>query len=365
MIMKISDRIKHYRKKAVLTQPELAMKLGVSQSTLNRWENDAREPSFKTIELLASILSVPASTLAFGSDCNTQSTMPRDVSLPKVPSLDGQLNNIIAFQGELGAYSHLATIALYPDCEVMPCHSFADAFRAVERGEATYAVIPIENCLGGRVADIHHLLPESNLYIVGEHFQTIEHCLLGIKGSKITDIKKVYSHEQALSQCRHRLHDMNVLPVKFSDTAGASRFVSQDKDMHKASIGSKLSSEIYDLAILQENMEDKEGNVTRFVVMSREPYKPNPQAGKIITSCIFFTRDIPASLYKALGGFATNDVNILKLESYVPMLKKSGNAHFYVDFAGSADDHNVALALDELQFYTTHIRTLGTYTENR
>ncbi len=358
-----ANRIRTYRKKAGLTQPILAQKVGVSQSTLARWESGAREPSLKILKKISDLLGIPLDILAFGAMQYDMPNRLKDIDLPKVPLL--AKDSVVAFQGELGAYSNLAIKALYPHVEVLPCASFADAFQAVENGTATVAVIPIENSLGGRVADIHHLLPESNLHIVGEHFQPVEHCLLGVKGARLEDIKSVYSHEQALSQCRHRLRDMDIEPRKHTDTAGAAHFVSCDKDMKKGALASKLAAQIYGLTILQENMEDTSGNTTRFIVLSRDSIRPNSQAGQIITSCIFFTRDIPASLYKALGGFATNGVNIRKLESYVPMLEKSGDAHFYVEFMGATNEHSVALALEELKFFTTHIRILGSYTENK
>ncbi len=287
-----------------------------------------------------------------------------EINEMKYPPLSSS-SSVIAFQGIEGAFSHLALTNIYPDANILPCETFIQAFEKVQSGVANLAILPIENSLGGRVADIHHLLPRSDLYIVGEYFHQIEHCLLAIKGSKLSHIKNVFSHEQALSQCRVNLHNMKLNPIKHTDTAAAARFVASDKNMHSAAIGSRLASKIYNLDILKENIEDKPNNITRFIILSKDAFTPPNSNSDVITSCLFYTNNIPSSLYKALGGFATNHINILKLESYVPMLTDSKNAYFYIEFLGALENQNTILALDELKFYTSNIKILGTYIKNR
>jgi prephenate dehydratase len=266
----------------------------------------------------------------------------------------------IAFQGELGAYSHLACTNARPQLEPYPCASFDDAFAAVKNGDAALGMIPIENTLGGRVADIHHLLPESDLHIVDEYYQAVQHCLLGVPGATFKDLVRVESHEQALAQCRHYLRRHQLRPIASADTAGAAREVAERGDRQVAGLASRLAGEIYGLEVLEENVEDREGNTTRFVVMSRSASVPDVASGPCMTSIVFQLRSVPAALYKALGGFATNGVNITKLESYI-MDSSFTSAQFYVEFEGHPETASVANALAELDFFTDWRRVLGTF----
>jgi prephenate dehydratase len=266
----------------------------------------------------------------------------------------------IAFQGLPGAYSDLACRAAFPAMTTMPCASFEDAFAAVRGGTARLAMIPIENSLAGRVADIHHLLPESGLHIVGEHFQRVNHQLLAPKGATLAGLKTVASHVQALSQCRNVIRDLGLTPIVSADTAGAAVEVAQGGDLTAAAIASSLAAEIHGLEILKADIEDATHNTTRMVVLSREPIDPDPSQGMVITSFVFRVRSVPAALYKALGGFATNGVNITKLESYM----LDGNftvAQFYADVIGHPDQRPVRLALEELSFFSREVRILGVY----
>ncbi|WP_374652374.1 prephenate dehydratase [Dongia sp.] len=269
-------------------------------------------------------------------------------------------NNTIAFQGLPGAYSNLACRAAFPDMTVLPCPSFEDMFAAVHEGRARLAMVPIENSVAGRVADIHHLLPDSGLHIVAEHFQRVNHQLLGIKGARLADIKTASSHIQALSQCRNNLRALGIKPVVHADTAGAAADLAQRGDAHTAAIASSLAAEIYDLDILKPDMEDAAHNTTRFVVMAQEPIDPDPAKGPIITSFVFRVRSVPAALYKALGGFATNGINITKLESYM-LDGHFSSTQFYADIDGHPDQRAVRLALEELSFFSREVRILGVY----
>ena len=269
-------------------------------------------------------------------------------------------NSCIAYQGLPGAYSHLACMGVYPEYEAMPCESFEDAFRAVEDGHCEVAMIPIENSLGGRVADIHHLLPESSLYIVGEHFQPVKHCLLAPSGATLEGLESVTSHVQALAQCRRLIHELGLRPVVCSDTAGAAREVAERGNPAEGAIASWLAAEVYDLQVLRTRIEDRLGNTTRFVVMSRRREEPDPRDGDSMTSLVFQVRSVPGALYKALGGFATNGINITKLESYITDASFTV-AQFYAEIEGHPADRGVANAFEELQFFSTKIRVLGTY----
>jgi len=269
-------------------------------------------------------------------------------------------DNIIAFQGLPGAYSDLACRAAFPTMTTLPCESFEDAFAAVRTGAARLAMLPNENSLAGRVADIHHLLPESGLHIIGEHFQRVNHHLLAPKGATLAGLKTVASHVQALSQCRNVIRELGLTPVIRPDTAGAAVEVAQAGDLSAAAIASSLAAEIHGLDILKTDIEDAEHNTTRMVVLSREPIDPDPKQGTIITSFVFRVRSVPAALYKALGGFATNGVNITKLESYMI----DGHftvAQFYADILGHPDQRAVRLALEELSFFSREVRILGVY----
>jgi len=266
----------------------------------------------------------------------------------------------IAFQGLPGAYSDLACRAAFPEMQTLPCASFEDAFAAVRNGDARLAMIPIENSLAGRVADIHHLMPESGLHIVGEHFQRVNHCLLGLKGATLAGLKTVSSHVQALSQCRNFIKQHGLKAIVRADTAGSAAELAQQDDKTAAAIASALAAEIYGLQVLATDIEDAEHNTTRMVVMAREPIDPDPAKGPVVTSFVFRVRSVPAALYKALGGFATNGVNITKLESYI----LDGNftvAQFYADIEGHPDQRSVRLALEELSFFSREVRILGVY----
>ena len=274
--------------------------------------------------------------------------------------------NNIAFQGVLGAYSHMACQAHRPDLTPLPCASFSEMIAAVQDGGADCAMVPVENSTAGRVADIHHLLPESGLFIISEHYQPVAHKLLGIKGAQLSDITEVQSHEQGLAQCRLTLHKMGIKPVIHSDTAGAAKDIAARGERHVGAIASALAGEIYGLDTVQDSITDKLTNTTRFLVMSREHTVPKEITAPAMTTIIFEVRSVPAVLYKALGGFATNGINLTKLESY--MLDGSMNAaRFYVDCEGHPETASMKLALEELQFYCTDggIRILGTYPTNR
>ncbi|UCH73696.1 MAG: prephenate dehydratase [Rhodospirillales bacterium] len=267
---------------------------------------------------------------------------------------------IIAFQGHYGAYSDMACRAVFPELTTMPCASFEDVFAAVREGKAGRAMIPIENSVAGRVADIHHLLPDSGLHIVGEHFQRVNHKLLAPKGAKTGTLRRVLSHEQALSQCRNYLRQHGLDPEVYADTAGAAQFVAEQGDPTQAAIASRLAGEIYGLETLADDIEDAEHNTTRFVIMQREPFDPPSENGPVITSFVFQVRNVPAALYKAMGGFATNGVNMTKLESY--MLGGDFNAtQFYADVEGHPDHTPVRLALEELSFFSRRVKILGVY----
>jgi len=266
----------------------------------------------------------------------------------------------IAYQGEPGANSHLACTEAYPDFEALAYPTFEDALAAVTSGEVLYAMIPIENSVAGRVADIHHLLPGANLYIVGEHFLRVRHQLMSVKGSSLETLKKVLSHTQALGQCRNTLRSMGLTPVPEADTAGSARIVSEQGDPALAAIASRLAAEIYGLEILRSDIEDEAHNTTRFLILAKDPDDAEPEDGPVVTTFLFRVRNVPAALYKALGGFATNGVNMMKLESY--QLEGTFNATmFYADIEGHPANRPVQLALEELSFFSTELRLLGTY----
>lgn len=270
------------------------------------------------------------------------------------------MSNVIAFQGFSGAYSDLACRNVYPNWDTLPCETFDDAFFAVRDGKATLAMIPVDNTLAGRVADVHHLMPESGLHIIGEHFQPIQHSLLAIKSASIEDLKYVHSHIHALPQCKKRIKELGLKPQVHADTAGAAQEIQKQKNPEHAAIASSLAAEIYDLNILESDIQDADHNTTRFLILSKDADAlPKEDAKKYITSFIFNVRNIPAALYKALGGFATNNVNMVKLESYVD--KNFQAAQFYVDIVGHTDDKSVTLALEELNFYAENVTMLGTY----
>ncbi|MSO92404.1 MAG: prephenate dehydratase [Rhodospirillales bacterium] len=267
--------------------------------------------------------------------------------------------NRIAFQGMAGAYSDFACRHAYPKMTPLPCRTFDDAFAAVRRGRARLAMIPIENSVAGRVADIHHLLPDSGLYIVGEHFQRVNHHLLAVKGAKLSDIKHVHSHIHALNQCRKLIKKLKLDAVVEVDTAGSAAKIAALGDRARAAIASSLAGQIHGLQSLKANIEDAEHNTTRFIVMSRTPAMPPAHAPHVITSFVFRVRNVPAALSKALGGFATNGVNMTKLESYL-----RGDfvaAQFYADVEGHPERTNLKLAFEELRFFSREVTILGVY----
>ena len=267
---------------------------------------------------------------------------------------------IIAFQGAPGAYSDLACRTVYPEMTTLPCATFEEAFAAVRDGRAALAMIPIDNSVAGRVADIHHLLPDSGLHIIGEHFQKVVHHLLAPKGAMLAGLRTVHSHVHALPQCRRLINELGLKAVVHADTAGAAADVAQRGDPSVAAIASSLAGEIYGLVSLKADIADQANNTTRFVIMQREPLDPDPAGGPVITSFVFRVRSVPAALYKALGGFATNGINITKLESYIV----DGSftvAQFYADIDGHPSQRPVRLALEELGFFSREVRILGVY----
>jgi len=265
----------------------------------------------------------------------------------------------IAFQGEPGAYANLAAREAVPQAQAVPKPTFEDAIEAVRSGETDLVIIPVENSLIGRIADIHHLLPQSGLHIVAEHFLPIRHQLLGLKDANLEDITSVYSQAPALAQCRSIIRERKLVAHHWYDTAGSAKHVAELGDKSVAAIASSLAAEFYGLKILKPDVEDEHHNATRFLVMSRQDERA-PNRGKVVTSFVFQVKNIPAALYKALGGFATNGVNMTKLESY--QLGGSFNAtQFYADVQGHPDDPAVKRALEELAFHTARHTIMGVY----
>ena len=268
----------------------------------------------------------------------------------------------IAFQGVPGAYSHMACQAVKPNMDAIACASFEDMLNSVQDGQATLAMVPVENSTAGRVADIHHLLPESGLYIIGEHFQRVNHHLLAPRGSQIDKLKTVHSHAQGLAQCRQHIRKLGLTPIMHADTAGAAKDVAKTGDPSVAAVASRLAAEIYDLDIIIDSLEDDKRNTTRFLVMAADPIVPEMSNAAMITTLVFQLRSVPAALYKALGGFATNGINLTKLESYLrPGVNE--RAKFYMDVEGHIDEPAMINAMEELQFYCVkdEVRVLGTY----
>ncbi len=266
----------------------------------------------------------------------------------------------VAYQGEPGANSDAACRAVVPELEPLPCQTFEDAFDAVESGRAELAMIPVENSIAGRVADIHHLLPESGLHIVGEYFMPIHFQLMVVPGTRLEQVRTVRSHTHALGQCRRIVREHGWNAVVADDTAGAAREVAELADPTVAALAPRLAADLYGLEVLAEDVEDEHHNTTRFLVLSREPREPALGDGPVITSFVFRVRNVPAALYKAMGGFATNGVNMTKLESY----QLGGTffaTQFYADVEGHPKDASLALALEELTFFSSHVRVLGTY----
>ena len=270
------------------------------------------------------------------------------------------MSDRIALQGEQGCFSHLASLEIFPNAEIKFCSTFEETFQLAKENSRYKIVIPIENSLAGRVADIHYLIPKYKLQVHAEHFHKVNHNLLGIKGSKIKDIKTVRSHSQAIGQCQKIISDNNLKPIISADTAGSARFIFEKKDKSEAAIASALAAKIYNLEILKSNIEDEFGNVTRFFIMGKEMKHPELKDKKYITSCIFKVKSIPAALYKALGGFATNGVNLCKLESF-SVKNTFDQVNFYIDIEGHIEDPSLQKALEELGFHTQKLDILGVY----
>jgi prephenate dehydratase len=266
----------------------------------------------------------------------------------------------IAYQGVPGAYSHIACTSLFPEQEYIPCDTFEIAMELVKNGDVDKAVIPVENSNAGRVSDVHFLLPEAGLHIVGEHFMRIEHQLLAIKGAKLEDIQSAASHPQALAQCSEFLKKHSIRAVSRIDTAKSCEKIVMEQDKTKAAIASKLAAEIYGLDILAANIENANNNTTRFLIMQKDEEFPVNDGGRFITSIVFVTKHIPAALYKVLGGFATNGINISKLESYL-INGKFFSAQFYIEVEQHVHSRALQYALSELKFFSEEYQILGCY----
>jgi prephenate dehydratase len=266
----------------------------------------------------------------------------------------------ISFQGALGANSHIACNEAFPAMDALPCPTFEEAFAAVQDGRARLAMIPIENSIAGRVADIHHLLPTSGLHIIGEHFLPIRFQLMAIPGASLATIKDVYSHVHALGQCRKIIRKLGLKAHVAGDTAGSAQEVAQWGDATKASLAPRMAAGIYNLNILAEDVEDEANNTTRFVVLSKKPHVAENDGRALVTSFVFRVRNVPAALYKAMGGFATNGVNMTKLESY--MVEGQFTAtQFYAEVDGHPEDTALKLAFEELSFFSKEMRIIGVY----
>ena len=265
-----------------------------------------------------------------------------------------------SFQGINGAYSELAGKKIFPEADSLACATFEEMFQTVREGKANVAIVPIENSQAGRVADTQRLIPDSDLKIVKEYFLEVKHNLLVVPGTKMSDIKRIYSHEQGIAQCRKKIIELNKEMIIVADTAGAAKKITELNNKEDAAVASELASRIYNLEILESNFQDSSANVTRFLVMASKMNPPNPNDDNLITTLVFTVRSIPASLYKCLGGFASNGVNITKLESYVHP-QGFDVAQFYIDFEGHPEQTSVKLALEEMKFFCKHMNILGVY----
>jgi prephenate dehydratase len=270
----------------------------------------------------------------------------------------------IAYQGVPGAYSHLVATKIFQDEKYIESETFLKTMNLVETGLADYAIIPVENSSAGRVEDFYRIIPQMSLYIVEEHFEPIQHSLLSLKGNKLENIKTVASHPQALAQCKQKIEELNLIGIVQFNTAGSAKLLAKNKDISQAVIASSLAAELYDLEILDDNFSDYSENVTRFVVLSKEKNIPHKEENKsYITSILFTVKNIPASLYKTLGGFATNGVNLIKIETY----SKVGtmySSQFYIDLSGHIDDNKVKRAIEELKFFSEEVIVIGVYEES-
>jgi len=270
----------------------------------------------------------------------------------------------ISFQGLAGAYSEQACKNAYPNYQPIACRTFQESMHLVESGECKYAMIPLENSTAGRVEEIYRLIPKLKLHVIGEHYEEVNHALIGIKGANIEELKCVGSHPQALAQCHNNIQTLGLEMVAKFDTAGAAKDLSIMNDPTKAAIASKLAAEIYGLEVLMEHFEDLKGNMTRFFVLSKKKSLPLfKKENSYITSLIFELRNIPASLYKALGGFATNSINLLKIESY--MHSRDKRSRFHIDIDAHIDENRVKLALEELSFFAENIKILGVFEQRK
>ena len=265
----------------------------------------------------------------------------------------------ISFQGELGAYSHLACLNCFADYEVIPCKTFEEALSTVAEDKAEMAMIPVENTIAGRVADIHTLLGNSNLKIYAEHFERVRHQLVTKKDSEISDLKYIRSHVMGIGQCKKIIDELSLTSIIMADTAGSAKYISEEGNKHDSAIASDLAAEIYNLKIIRKNIEDDKNNTTRFLIMSKSQQDRNIEL-EYITSCIFEVKSIPSALYKALGGLATNGINMIKLESFISD-QDFNKAQFYLEFEGHSNDTPVKAALDEIIHYTNQLNILGVY----
>ena len=273
------------------------------------------------------------------------------------------MSMVVAFQGSLGAYSDLAARSVFPQAQTLSCLSFEDTFEAIWEREAEYAIIPIDNSVTGRVADIHRLLPESRLFIVGEHYQRIDHHLLGVPGSRLEQVQRARSHVQALEQCRMTLRALKIRSLSHSDTAASALEIRNLNDPREAAIASALAAEIYGLEILVRRIQDTPSNTTRFLIMSREYTIPESTAIPSITSVLFEVRSVPAALFKALGGFATNGINLTKLESYI-IDDRFTAAQFYIEIESHVKEPKFEFAIEELKFFAQNVQILGCYPQH-
>ena len=265
-----------------------------------------------------------------------------------------------SFQGINGAYSELAGRNIFPEADSLACATFEEMFQTVREGKANVAIVPIENSQAGRVADTQRLIPDSELKIVREYFLEVKHNLLVVPGTKMSDIKRIYSHEQGIAQCRNKIIELNKEMIIVADTAGAAKKITELNSKEDAAVASELASKIYNLEILESNFQDVSTNVTRFLVMASKLNPLDPNDDNLITTLVYTVRSIPASLYKCLGGFASNGVNITKLESYVHP-QGFDVAQFYIDFEGHPEQTSVKLALEEMKFFCKHMNILGVY----
>jgi len=270
------------------------------------------------------------------------------------------LVRIVAFQGQPGANSDLACRSVFPGVTTLPCTTFEDAFAALVEGEADRAMIPIENSVAGRVADVHQLIPHAPVHIVGEYFLRVHHNLMAPPGATLESLREVRSHIQALQQCRTSLRSLGLKAVTHVDTAGAAADIAALADPSVGALAPSLAAEIYGLNILRPNLEDAPNNTTRFLILSRVAQYPEPGEGKSITTIVFRVRNVSAALYKALGGFATNGINLTKLESYM-VHGRFVAAQFYLDAEGHPDERPMRMALEELRFFTRELKILGVY----